>query len=85
MLLRALAQLAQGAHLLGALLLGDEDRQPLRVGSGPRERDLEHRAVHEHHDAKTHGLWRLSYHPDTAIKTWTSPLARATPSAPTRS
>jgi YD repeat-containing protein len=52
------------------------DRQPLRDGSGQRERDAEHHAVHEHHDAKTHGLWRLSYDPDSAIKTWTSPLGK---------
>jgi hypothetical protein len=30
----------------------------------------------QHHNAKTHGLWRLSYDPDTAIKTWTSPLGK---------
>jgi hypothetical protein len=30
----------------------------------------------QHHNAKTHGLWRLSYDPDTGIKTWTSPLGK---------
>jgi hypothetical protein len=30
----------------------------------------------QHHNAKTHGLWRLSYDPDTATKTWTSPLGK---------
>ena len=30
----------------------------------------------QHHNAKTHGLWRLTYDPDTAIKTWTSPLGK---------
>jgi hypothetical protein len=30
----------------------------------------------QHHNAKTHGLWRLTYHPDTATKTWTSPLGK---------
>jgi len=29
-----------------------------------------------HHNAKTHGLWRLSYDPDTKTKTWTSPLGK---------
>jgi hypothetical protein len=30
----------------------------------------------QHHNAKTHGLWRLSYNPDTGVKTWTSPLGK---------
>ncbi len=30
----------------------------------------------QHHNAKTHGLWRLSYDPDTKTKTWTSPLGK---------
>jgi hypothetical protein len=30
----------------------------------------------QHHNAKTHGLWRLTYHPDTKTKTWTSPLGK---------
>jgi hypothetical protein len=30
----------------------------------------------QHHNAKTHGLWRLSYNPATATKTWTSPLGK---------
>jgi hypothetical protein len=30
----------------------------------------------QHHNAKTHGLWRLTYDPDTATKTWTSPLGK---------
>ena len=30
----------------------------------------------QHHNAKTHGRWTLTYDPDTAIKTWTSPLGR---------
>jgi len=29
-----------------------------------------------HHNAKTHGGWRLAYDPDTGVKTWTSPLGR---------
>ena len=28
----------------------------------------------QHHNAKTHGRWRLHYNPDTATTTWTSPL-----------
>jgi hypothetical protein len=28
----------------------------------------------QHHNAKTHGRWRLHYDPDTATTTWTSPL-----------
>ncbi len=30
----------------------------------------------QHHNAKTHGHWQLHYDPDTAIKTWTSPLGK---------
>jgi hypothetical protein len=30
----------------------------------------------QHHNAKTHGLWRLTYNPDTQTKTWTSPLGK---------
>ena len=30
----------------------------------------------QHHNAKTHGHWQLHFHPDTAIKTWTSPLGK---------
>ncbi len=30
----------------------------------------------QHHNAKTHGHWQLDYDPDTAIKTWTSPLGK---------
>jgi hypothetical protein len=29
-----------------------------------------------HHNAKTHGRWRLHYQPATGTKTWTSPLGR---------
>jgi hypothetical protein len=42
--------------------------QTIRVNLGPLCR--------QHHNAKTHGLWRLSYDPDTGIKTWTSPLGK---------
>jgi len=30
----------------------------------------------QHHNAKTHGRWRLHYDADTGTKTWTSPLGR---------
>ncbi len=40
----------------------------IRVNLGPLCR--------QHHNAKTHGLWQLTYHPDTATKTWTSPLGK---------
>jgi hypothetical protein len=30
----------------------------------------------QHHNAKTHGLWRLDYDPATGTKTWTSPLGK---------
>ena len=30
----------------------------------------------QHHNAKTHGRWRLSYDPHTRTKTWTSPLGK---------
>jgi hypothetical protein len=30
----------------------------------------------QHHNAKTHGLWRLSYNQATATKTRTSPLGK---------
>ena len=30
----------------------------------------------QHHNAKTHGLWKLHYNPDTGTKTWTSPLGK---------
>ncbi len=42
--------------------------QTIRVNLGPLCR--------QHHNAKTHGLWRLTYHPDTGTKTWTSPLGK---------
>ena len=42
--------------------------QTIRVNLGPLCR--------QHHNAKTHGLWKLSYDPDTGIKTWTSPLGK---------
>ena len=30
----------------------------------------------QHHNAKTHGRWRLSYDPRAHVKTWTSPLGK---------
>ncbi len=42
--------------------------QTTRVNLGPLCR--------QHHNAKTHGLWQLSYDPDTGNKTWTSPLGK---------
>jgi hypothetical protein len=30
----------------------------------------------QHHNAKTHGHWRVTYHPDTGDLTWTSPLGK---------
>jgi hypothetical protein len=30
----------------------------------------------QHHNAKTHGRWKLTYDPRTHIKTWTSPLGK---------
>ncbi len=38
----------------------------VRVNLGPLCR--------QHHNAKTHGRWRLHYDPHTHTKTWTSPL-----------
>jgi hypothetical protein len=40
----------------------------IRVNLGPLCR--------QHHNAKTHGHWKLSYDPDTGTKTWTSPLGK---------
>jgi hypothetical protein len=40
----------------------------IRVNLGPLCR--------QHHNAKTHGRWRLGYQPDTGTKTWTSPLGK---------
>ena len=40
----------------------------IRVNLGPLCR--------QHHNAKTHGLWQLTYDPDTGTKTWTSPLGK---------
>ena len=42
--------------------------QTIRVNLGPLCR--------QHHNAKTHGLWKLTYDPDTGTKTWTSPLGK---------
>ena len=42
--------------------------QTTRINLGPLCR--------QHHNAKTHGLWKLTYHPDTGTKTWTSPLGK---------
>ena len=42
--------------------------QTVRVNLGPLCRT--------HHNAKTHGLWQLTNDPDTAAKTWTSPLGK---------
>jgi hypothetical protein len=42
--------------------------QTVRVNLGPLCR--------QHHNAKTHGLWRLRYDPDTGTKTWISPLGK---------
>jgi hypothetical protein len=30
----------------------------------------------QHHNAKTHGRWKLTYDPDTSSKTWISPLGK---------
>ena len=30
----------------------------------------------QHHNAKTHGRWRLTYDPVRRLKTWTSPLGK---------
>ena len=30
----------------------------------------------QHHNAKTHGQWQVTYDPDTGTRTWTSPLGR---------
>jgi hypothetical protein len=38
----------------------------IRVNLGPLCR--------QHHNAKTHGGWHLTYHPADRSKTWTSPL-----------
>ena len=42
--------------------------QTIRINLGPLCR--------QHHNAKTHGLWKLTYDPDTGTKTWTSPLGK---------
>jgi hypothetical protein len=40
----------------------------------------------QHHNAKTHGRWRLRYDPTTRARTWTSPLGQTyvTEAAPLR-
>ncbi len=42
--------------------------QTIRINLGPLCR--------QHHNAKTHGPWKLRYDPDTGTKTWTSPLGK---------
>ena len=42
--------------------------QTIRINLGPLCR--------QHHNAKTHGRWKLHYDPDTGTKTWTSPLGK---------
>jgi hypothetical protein len=55
---------------------GPGDGKTVRANLGPLCR--------QHHNAKTHGGWRLTYDPTTRTKTWTSPLGRTylTESAP---
>jgi hypothetical protein len=45
-----------------------QDGRTVTVNLGPLCR--------QHHNAKTHGRWRLRYEPRTGVKTWTSPLGR---------
>ncbi len=45
---------------------GRHGGQTVRTNLGPLCR--------QHHNAKTHGRWRLHHDPDTRTKTWTSPL-----------
>ncbi len=45
---------------------GRRDGQTVRLNLGPLCR--------RHHNAKTHGRWRLHYDPTTRTRTWTSPL-----------
>ena len=40
----------------------------IRVNLGP--------LCEQHHNAKTHGGWTLTYDPTTRTKSWTSPLGR---------
>ena len=47
---------------------GPGDGKTVRANLGPLCR--------QHHNAKTHGGWRLTYDPTTHSKTWTSPLGR---------
>src|SRR5829696_2874131 len=47
---------------------GRPDGRTVAINLGPLCR--------QHHNAKTHGRWTLRYHPDTGLKTWTSPLGR---------
>lgn len=44
------------------------DGRTIRINLGPLCR--------QHHNAKTHGRWRLHYDPKAKVKTWTSPLGR---------
>ena len=30
----------------------------------------------QHHNANTHGLWKLTYDPDAGLKSWDSPLGK---------
>ena len=47
---------------------GTPGGQTVQINLGPLCR--------QHHNAKTHGHWRLTYDPDTQTKTWTSPLGK---------
>ncbi len=49
--------------------------QAYRAGRGGRTVRLNLGPLcRQHHNAKTHGRWKLSYDPATRTKTWTSPL-----------
>jgi hypothetical protein len=49
---------------------------------GPTNPANLHAAHRRHHNAKTHGGWRVHRDPDTGVTTWTSPQGRAYPSEP---
>ena len=59
---------AQDSDCDHVLTFHGEDGRTVTVNLGPLCR--------AHHNAKTHGRWKLRYDPETGVRTWTSPLGR---------
>lgn len=59
---------AQDCDCDHVLTFHGEDGRTVTVNLGPLCR--------AHHNAKTHGRWKLRYDPETGVRTWTSPLGR---------